>query len=479
MVIVEKKGEKKEKEGLWDDVQKGDSAMDFSDFSRDLKADMAKSGEMNMLGGVLPPPPSKEPRDLSALEERNSPQKGMGKNMGIDSAGGKASKGDKNNSNFERNNVEKGFEPPERKEVHREEPSKPNYPISVDSRPQHTVVSDIKKLPDEGSGKYCEVKKHSTMGCAVVTLTLNDIPNRSTVVQEIKTKILGDVKVVLSGVTAQLKAHKNKDTNEEVLSDIFVAWGRQTEKSTPISISDIVNYFDDKVKRLLPKLIMPKSSPPPGPEMKKVSDNPPPSNMGFQIPNTNMGNAQGYGSHPQQPQTQQNEFHNMSQTSQQYQAYQQLALRQQQLLQAQGQTQGSMYGYGQFQNNQSSNPQKTPEPTMAQRNSGSIPAGTGGWNAASVQQQQYMQGWSSMSNVQQWVSGGQHPPHGTGYDRLNGQNPGGRGGVHSMGGSGFHGNNPTNGNNFNNAYNYYQQAQQHLQQQQAAAQQYYNRQDRI
>lgn len=66
----------------------------------------------------------------------------------------------------------------------------------------------------------------------------------------------------INGIKVQIKPHTNKDsprtsssvapqeTKEEVLTDLFVAWGRQVEKVNPLSEEKIAKYFDTKYKEI-------------------------------------------------------------------------------------------------------------------------------------------------------------------------------------------------------------------------------------
>lgn len=110
------------------------------------------------------------------------------------------------------------------------------------------MVNDTRKVPDEHTGEYCEVKKHSSMGCAVITL--RDVLSVENIAS-IKGEILKELKVTITNVQVQLKSHKNKETNAEVPTDIFVAWGRQIEKNTPVSVVALTEYFDERVKQII------------------------------------------------------------------------------------------------------------------------------------------------------------------------------------------------------------------------------------
>ncbi|CAE8682885.1 unnamed protein product, partial [Polarella glacialis] len=94
------------------------------------------------------------------------------------------------------------------------------------------------KTPLEAKGSHCEVKKHSEIGCAVVTMESESarevvmklaIHKRADREQDNEGKerrptiSIGDVQV-------QLRSHVDKANKVEIKTDIFVAWGRQAEK---------------------------------------------------------------------------------------------------------------------------------------------------------------------------------------------------------------------------------------------------------
>jgi len=102
------------------------------------------------------------------------------------------------------------------------------------------------KQPVEAKGANCQVHKHSGMGCAVVSLAAADTREAIMCYAE-KTfgrSAAGKLEMDISDVKVQLKRHKDKGTGREVLTDIFVAWGHQQEKDSPLTVDEIADYFD-------------------------------------------------------------------------------------------------------------------------------------------------------------------------------------------------------------------------------------------
>lgn len=96
---------------------------------------------------------------------------------------------------------------------------------------------DMRRQATAHTGQHCTVKKHSSMGCAIITFT--DIDFRKFLVDS------GD-EIEVGDHNLKLKAHHDKETEKEIPSDIFVGWGRQAEKSNPLSEQDLANYFDQR-----------------------------------------------------------------------------------------------------------------------------------------------------------------------------------------------------------------------------------------
>lgn len=101
---------------------------------------------------------------------------------------------------------------------------------------------DPRRQAVEQVGEVVTVRKHSSMGCAVVSMT--DVRVRQAIVAEGNECTINSIKV-------QIKPHTNKETKEEVLTDLFVAWGRQAEKANPLSEEKIAKYFDTKHKEIV------------------------------------------------------------------------------------------------------------------------------------------------------------------------------------------------------------------------------------
>mmetsp|Transcript_87293 Transcript_87293/g.222396 ORF Transcript_87293/g.222396 Transcript_87293/m.222396 type:complete len:403 (-) Transcript_87293:172-1380(-) len=105
-------------------------------------------------------------------------------------------------------------------------------------KPERTARSeDARRQVIVEEGQFCHAKKHSSMGCAVVTF--KDPRVRQAVLNSI------GAEATISDIKVKLKPHFDKDTNTEVITDLFVGWGRQVEKTTPLSEADLVKYFDD------------------------------------------------------------------------------------------------------------------------------------------------------------------------------------------------------------------------------------------
>merc|ERR1719277_33936 len=92
-------------------------------------------------------------------------------------------------------------------------------------------------------GRHCEVKKHSSMGCAVVTLS--DARVRQAILNA-----LGQ-ETTIANIKVKLKPHFDKETDKEVLTDLFVGWGRQIEKTTPLAEVEIAKFFDQLHAQML------------------------------------------------------------------------------------------------------------------------------------------------------------------------------------------------------------------------------------
>lgn len=100
---------------------------------------------------------------------------------------------------------------------------------------------DAKRQAAVQKGKYVEVRKHSSMGCAVVTM--KDMRVRQAILN-------AGLEATIAGIHVKLKPHFEKDTRKEVMTDLFVGWGRQAEKATPLPEAELVHFFDQKHEEL-------------------------------------------------------------------------------------------------------------------------------------------------------------------------------------------------------------------------------------
>jgi len=106
------------------------------------------------------------------------------------------------------------------------------------------------KQPIEATGEICQVHKHSSMGCAVVSMKSADM--REAIMNYAEhtfgKNTSGRVQMEIGEVKVQLKRHTDKQTKREVVTDIFVAWGHQQEKDSPLTVEDISEKFDQLYK---------------------------------------------------------------------------------------------------------------------------------------------------------------------------------------------------------------------------------------
>jgi hypothetical protein len=108
-----------------------------------------------------------------------------------------------------------------------------------------TQRRDVNKMPLECDGTFVQVKKHSDMGCAVVTF-LNQ-QSRDAVMQLAERKfevIDGRPVAVIDGVEVQLRLHIDKASQNEIKTDIFIAWGRKKEKERELAAKSIAEAID-------------------------------------------------------------------------------------------------------------------------------------------------------------------------------------------------------------------------------------------
>jgi len=102
--------------------------------------------------------------------------------------------------------------------------------------------------PLEHKGTHCDVRKHSDMGCAVVTMKSEESRDKVMQLGQKDPSSEGRPQVDIKGIKAQMRPHIDKVASKEVKTDIFVAWGHQAEKQSPLSAATICEVFDDLVQ---------------------------------------------------------------------------------------------------------------------------------------------------------------------------------------------------------------------------------------
>jgi len=111
------------------------------------------------------------------------------------------------------------------------------------------------RLPLEARGAHCEAKKHSEMGCAVVTMespaardiVLSSLPAKQVSGEEGQK---GERREMTIGDhTVHIRPHVDKARREEVKTDLFIAWGHKSEKLSPLPVSTIVEAFDKLIQQ--------------------------------------------------------------------------------------------------------------------------------------------------------------------------------------------------------------------------------------
>ncbi|CAE7236909.1 unnamed protein product, partial [Symbiodinium sp. CCMP2456] len=144
-------------------------------------------------------------------------------------------------------------------------------------------IERVKRSPDSGAkqpietkGEICQVHKHSSMGCAVVSMQSASM--REAIMnfaeQRFGRNAAGRVQMDIGEVKVQLKRHTDKQTKREVVTDIFVAWGHQQEKDSPLTVEDIAERFDQLYQEALAS---PVEVPPAIPGKATAASPPPPA----------------------------------------------------------------------------------------------------------------------------------------------------------------------------------------------------------
>jgi len=97
----------------------------------------------------------------------------------------------------------------------------------------------MRRQPNEVNGAHCVVKKHTSMGCAVISM--NAVAVRQAIVAAFPDK---DAKVDIGGHQVSIKAHVDKETKQDIPTDIFAGWGHKAEKNDPLPEQALADFFD-------------------------------------------------------------------------------------------------------------------------------------------------------------------------------------------------------------------------------------------
>lgn len=108
--------------------------------------------------------------------------------------------------------------------------------------------SEESTQPLEVKGTHCEVRKHTVMGCAVVTLESEAVRDAIMAMGVSEPGAEGRdarPKISINDVSVEMRPHTDKATQKPIVTDIFIAWGRQVEKQAPLAVSLIADAFDE------------------------------------------------------------------------------------------------------------------------------------------------------------------------------------------------------------------------------------------
>lgn len=119
----------------------------------------------------------------------------------------------------------------------------------------------------EAKGAHCTVRKHSDMGCAVITFDSEAIRDRVLELAATKTPPGQRSKedrpeVRVKDFTIQIRPHVDKRTEVEIKTNIFAAWGRQNEKKSPLPVPMIAETFDALFREANPSMAQAHMQPP-------------------------------------------------------------------------------------------------------------------------------------------------------------------------------------------------------------------------
>eukprot|EP00928_Gymnodinium_smaydae_P045150 TRINITY_DN30139_c0_g1_i1.p1 TRINITY_DN30139_c0_g1~~TRINITY_DN30139_c0_g1_i1.p1 ORF type:complete len:155 (+),score=24.38 TRINITY_DN30139_c0_g1_i1:73-537(+) len=94
--------------------------------------------------------------------------------------------------------------------------------------------------PVFADGFQCRVQKHGSMGCAFVTCPSANARELVMMLAEGRSVVKGSADLFIGGQAVSLRRRTEKD----LARDIFIAWGRQAEKESPIVAEELASFFD-------------------------------------------------------------------------------------------------------------------------------------------------------------------------------------------------------------------------------------------
>ncbi|CAE7642918.1 unnamed protein product [Symbiodinium microadriaticum] len=128
--------------------------------------------------------------------------------------------------------------------------SVPSSKTVAEAEVQMAQPQPVPKQPIETKGVHCKVHKHSHMGLAIVSVQSASI--REAIFRLLQSRSGcndGQAQLCIGDVRVELK--RQVVCRQEVVTGIFVAWGRQQEKDCPLAAESIATTFDQLTQEAL------------------------------------------------------------------------------------------------------------------------------------------------------------------------------------------------------------------------------------
>mmetsp|Transcript_65946 Transcript_65946/g.127205 ORF Transcript_65946/g.127205 Transcript_65946/m.127205 type:complete len:420 (-) Transcript_65946:55-1314(-) len=172
-------------------------------------------------------------------------------------AGGKANKG-KGSMKAGKNSSDRSFEKPS-VAYHQQPKSSQEVEADLVTKSPSDDHGHGPKTNLEAKGAHCTVRKHSDMGCAVITFESEAMRDRVLELAASKTppgqrNNTDRPEVRVNDFTIQMRPHVDKRTEVEIKTNIFAAWGRQNEKRSPLPVPTIAETFDALFREANPSM---------------------------------------------------------------------------------------------------------------------------------------------------------------------------------------------------------------------------------